>query len=185
MIRRRGKSFQAVLYAGRDPVTGRELYLRGSTTDEAEARKMLRPFRAEVTEQRQAKTRASLRTTIESWLETHELEESTRENYVGYAERHIYPVLGDEPIGKVTTHVLERLYAELCRCASRCDGRPFIEHRTEGRHECREVRHKRPPGRAPAAGYPPHDCAAKGCVVVECPPHHCRPLAAASIRKIH
>lgn len=37
----------------------------------------------------------------------------------------------------------------------------------------------------PAAGYPPHDCAEKGCAVVECPPHVCRPLAAATVRKIH
>ncbi|GAA4544994.1 hypothetical protein [Pseudonocardia xishanensis] len=126
-----------------------------------------------VAEQRHAKTRASLRTTIEAWLDTHELEESTRENYVGYAERHIYPVLGDEPLGKVTTHVLERL------------SRPFVEHRVDGPHDCREVHHKRPPGRAPAAGYPPHDCAEKGCKTVEYKPHVCKPLAAASIRKIH
>ncbi|MFR9807328.1 hypothetical protein ACL02T_34290 [Pseudonocardia sp. RS010] len=185
MIRRRGKSFQAVLYAGLVPVTGRKLYLRGSSMDEAEAKKMLRKFRAEVTEQRHAKTRASLRTTIEAWLDTHELEESTRENYVGYAERHIYPVLGDEPLGKITTHVLDKLYAELRRCGSRCNRRQFVEHRVDGPHECREVRHKRPPGRAPAAGYPPHDCAEKGCKVVECKPHVCKPLAAASIRKIH
>ncbi|GAA5124120.1 hypothetical protein [Pseudonocardia adelaidensis] len=126
-------------------------------------------------EQRHAKTRASLRSAIVSWLETHELEESTRENYVRCAE----------PIGKVTTHVLERLYAELRRCGSRCGGRPFVEHPVEGPHECREVRHKRPPGHPPAAGYPPHDCAEKGCVVVECQPHVCSPLAPASVRKIH
>lgn len=185
MIRRRGNSFQAILYAGIDPVTGQQLYLRGSSTDEAEAKRMLRRFRAQVTEQRHAKTRASLRTAIESWLETHELEESTRENYVGYAERHIYPVLGNEPIGKVTTHALESLYAKLRRCGSRCDGRPFIEHRVDGPHECRLVRHKRPPGRPPAAGYPPHDCREKGCVAIECRPHVCVPLAAATVRKVH
>ena len=189
MIRRRGNSFQAILFAGTDPVTGRQLYLRGSSTDAAEAKKILRQFKAQVAEQRHAKTRASLGSAIVSWLETHELEESTRENYVRYAERHIYPVFGEEPIGKVTTHVLERLYAELRRCGSRCGGRPFVVHRVEGAHECREVRHKRPPGRPPAAGYPPgyppHDCAEKGCVVVECRPHVCSPLAPASIRKIH
>jgi integrase len=115
------------------PVTGRQLYLRGSSTDEAEAKKILRQFKAQVAEQRHAKTRASLGSAIVSWLETHELEESTREIYVRYAERHIYPVFGEEPIGKVTTHVLERLYAELRRCGSRCGGRPFVVHRAEGR----------------------------------------------------
>jgi hypothetical protein len=39
MIRRRGNSFQAILFAGTDPVTGRQLYLRGSSTDEAETKK--------------------------------------------------------------------------------------------------------------------------------------------------
>lgn len=185
MIRRRGNSYQAILYAGMDPVTGRQLYLRESAPTEAEAKRILRRFQAQVAEQRHAKTRASLRTTIESWLETHELEETTRATYVGYATKHIYPVIGDEPIGSVSAHLLERVYAALRRCSQRCDGRPFLEHRIDGPHECREFRHKRPPGRPPAAGYPPHDCAEKGCAVVECPPHVCRPLAAATVRKIH
>lgn len=108
MIRRRGESFQAVLDAGIDPVTGREVYLRGSSTDEREAGQLLRKFRAQVAEQRHATTRASLRTTIEAWLETHEMEESTRAGYLTYATKHIYPALGEETLGKVTTHVLER-----------------------------------------------------------------------------
>lgn len=185
MIRRRGKSFQVVVYAGRDPVSGRKIYLRGSSTDEAEAKRILKKFTAQIAAQRHATTRASLRTTIEAWLGTHELEATTRETYVGYAEKHIYPVLGPEPLGQVTPHVLERLYAVLRRCGARCDGRPFVEHRVDGPHECREVRHKRPPGRPPAGGYPPHDCTERGCTVVECQPHVCRPLAAATVRKIH
>jgi integrase len=64
-------------------------------------------------------------------------------------------------------------------------GRPRIEHRTGGTHECRTVKHRRPPGRPPAVGYPPHDCAEIGCTVVECAPHVCRPLAGATIRRIH
>jgi hypothetical protein len=34
---RRGNSFQVVVYAGIDPLTGRKLHLRESTNDEAEA----------------------------------------------------------------------------------------------------------------------------------------------------
>lgn len=184
-IRRRGNSFQVSVYAGEDPVTGKRLYLTGSTTDEAEAKRILRRFLAQVTEQRHSKTRATLRTTIDSWLETHELDETTRATYAGYAEKHIYPVLGSEPLGRITAHVLERFYAELRRCRSRCDRRPYVEHRLEGPHECREVRHKRPPGRPPAQGYPPHECSAKGCVVIECQQHVCQPLAPATVRKIH
>ena len=37
MIRRRGGSFQVIVYAGKDPLTGRDLKLRESATDEREA----------------------------------------------------------------------------------------------------------------------------------------------------
>ncbi|HEX8760717.1 MAG TPA: hypothetical protein VF734_12260 [Pseudonocardiaceae bacterium] len=36
-IRRRGNSFQVLMYAGVDPLTGRELRLTESTSNEAEA----------------------------------------------------------------------------------------------------------------------------------------------------
>ena len=184
-IRRRGNSFQVSVYAGEDPVTGKRLYLTGSSTNETEAKRIHRKLTAQVNEQRHSKTRATLRTTIESWLETHELEETTREGYLGYVEKHIYPVLGPEPLGRITPHVLERFYAELRRCGARCDGLPFVEHRVDREHECREVRHKRPPGRPPAAGYPPHDCGERGCKVIECQQHVCTPLSAATVRKVH
>ncbi len=85
----------------------------------------------------------------------------------------------------MTTQLLEEFYAELRRCSARCNGRPRIEHRTSKPHECRTVKHKRPSGRPPAAGYPPHDCVETACRVIECRPHACRPLAAATIRRIH
>ena len=56
-IRRRGNSFQVNVYAGLDPLTGKRLYLSDSTTDEAEAKRILTRFRAQVDEQRNAKTR--------------------------------------------------------------------------------------------------------------------------------
>ena len=34
---RRGRSLQVIVYVGLDPLTGKKLYLRESTTDEAEA----------------------------------------------------------------------------------------------------------------------------------------------------
>ena|GEM_PF-3732087 len=45
-IRRRGRSFQVIVFAGYDPLTGRELRLRESTTDEAEAKRILRRLSA-------------------------------------------------------------------------------------------------------------------------------------------
>ena len=174
-----------IVFAGYDPLTGRELRLRESTTDEAEAKRILRRLTAQVDEQRHAKTNASFRTAMEAWLRTHEVEESTRASYEQYARVHLFPAFGDESIGKVSTRLLEEFYAELRRCSVRCAGQPYVEHRTGKPHECRTVKHRRPPGRPPAGGYPAHDCAEKGCSVVECRPHVCTPLSPATIRRIH
>ena len=53
---------------------------------------------------------------------------------------------------------MERFYGELRRCRKRCGGRPAIEHRVDGKH----------------------DCAASGCV-----PHVCKPFSASTVRQIH
>jgi integrase len=185
MIRKRGRSFQVIVFAGYDPLTGRELRLRESTTDETEAMRILRRLTAQVDEQRHAKTNASFRTAMEAWLRTHEVEETTRASYEMYARVHLHPAFGEVPIGKVDARLLEEFYAELRRCSARCDGRPFVEHLVDGPHECRTVKHRRRPGRPPAAGYPPHDCAEAGCTVAECQPHACIPLSAATVRRIH
>jgi integrase len=125
------------MYAGVDPLTGKRLYLTDSTTDEAEARRILTRFRAEVDEQRNARTRAVFSAAIAEWLKVHELEETTREGYEAYTRNYINPALGDEPVSKISARVLEQFYAELRRCRTRCDGHPAIDHRARGLHECR------------------------------------------------
>jgi integrase len=122
---------------------------------------MLTKLIGQVDEQKHPKTRTTFRVAMDKWLRTHEVEETTRASYVEYARVHLYPAFGDAPVGRVTAEVLEEFYAELRRCRTRCDGRPFVEHRTNEPHQCRVVKHKRPPGRVPAAGYPQHDCAAR------------------------
>ncbi len=184
-MRRRGNSYQVLVYAGTDPLTGKELRLTESTTDEAEAYRVLRRLSAQVDEQTHARTKATFRAAMEAWLRVHEVEDTTRESYESYARLYLYPAFGDEPIGKITPRLLEEFYAELRRCRAQCDGRPAVDHRTDGPHECRTARHRRPRGRPPAAGYPEHDCGEAGCTVSECPPHVCRPLSAATIRRIH
>ena len=46
------------------------------------------------------------------------------------------------------------------------------------------MKHRRGPGCPPAGGYPPYDCAETGCTVIECQPHVCQPLSAATIRRV-
>lgn len=113
------------------------------------------------------------------------VETNTLKGYEYNARRYIKPALGAVPIGKVTAQILEEFYAELRRCRARCDGRPRIDHRAEGDHECREIRHRSPVGRPPKGGHRNHDCSKLHCEVVECQPHVCQPLAAATIRDIH
>jgi integrase len=162
-IRVRGSSLQVRAYAGVDPVTHRDLYVSESVkgTDRAarrEADKVLARLQAQVDTQRSAQTSVTLAYTLDEWLGTVELEDSTRDTYVGYIERTIRPVLGDVPISKLTTRTLELLYAELRRCRVRCDGRPFVEHRAADEHDC---------GRS------------------KCTVHRCKPMAASTVRQIH
>lgn len=182
-IRERGGSLQVLVYAGLDPLTGQRIYLSDSTTDPAEAERIRTRLLAQVDEGRNAKTRATLGAALEAWLKTHEAEETTLDGYRGYIRRTIMPALGGVAIGKITPQVLEEFYADVRRCRHRCrEGKPAVDHRTAQRHECRVVRHRRRPGRP---GPAPHDCAAAGCTVVECPPHRCTPMTASSIRQIH
>ncbi len=44
---------------------------------------------------------------MDAWLRVLDVEESTRESYEQYARTHLYPAFGDEPIGRVTTQLLE------------------------------------------------------------------------------
>jgi integrase len=182
-IRQRGNSLQVTVYAGVDPLTGRRMFLTESTTDRSEAERIRRRLVAQVDDQRASRTRATFGRALDAWLRTHEAEASTLDGYRGYVRRTIEPALGAVPLSKLTPQVLEEFYADLRRCRRRCrDGEPAVDHRTAAPHECRMVRHKRPPGRPSSK---PHDCAVAGCVTVECPAHRCTPMANSSVRQIH
>ncbi|WP_142003372.1 site-specific integrase [Amycolatopsis cihanbeyliensis] len=163
-IEERASSLRVVVYAGADPVTGRRSYLREKVdgTDKAayrQAEKVLNKLLTKVNEQRAPSSSATLSYAIDEWLRTTELEDSTRNAYVGYIERVIKPTLGDMAVNKIGVRELENLYATLRRCRARCDGKPFIEkHNAEGEHDCVES---------------------------QCEPHGCRPMAASTVRQIH
>jgi integrase len=184
-IRRRGGSYQVLVFAGIDPVTGTRNYLSESTRDEKQAQKILRRLTSEVEEQRVARTKATLGTAVDAWLKIHEAEANTLRGYEANARRYIRPTLGHVPLSKITAQVLEEFYAQLRRCRARCNRRPMIDHRIDGEHECRVVRHRNPVGRPPAGGHRNHDCTKMRCEVIECQAHICKPLASSTIRTIH
>ncbi|MFL6145507.1 MAG: tyrosine recombinase XerC [Labedaea sp.] len=152
-----------VVYAGDDPVTGRRTYKRATIkgTDDAawtKARNKRTQFLAEVLKQRRASSSVKLGHAIDEWFSTADLQGSTRDGYAGYVNRVIKPTLGNVALNKLGARELESLYAVLRRCRIRCDGKPFIEHKKPG----------------------DHDCVKSGCR-----PHECDPMAASTVRQIH
>jgi integrase len=184
-VRRRGNSYEVVVYAGVDPLTGKASYLSKSTRDEREVDKIRTRLLGQVDDRRVAAKKATLGYTLDEWLDVHDAAPNTLASYRRTVDRTIRPALGDVPIAKITARTLEEFYGQLRRCRSRCDGTPDVEHRTTQPHECRTVRHRRRPGRPSASERENHDCATAGCHVIECPTHVCRPMAASTVREIH
>jgi integrase len=89
-----------------------------------------------------ARTSANSSKAVAEWLRTSELEDSTRRTYDGYIARTILPALGEIPVRKVDARVLETFYTELRRCRTRCNGTPFIEHKTDAEHDCEKSKCK-------------------------------------------
>lgn len=143
-MRVRGGSLQVRVFAGVDPVTARDRYLSETVrgTDRAarrEADKVLARLQAQVDGRRSAQSTVSLEYAIDEWLTTVEIEDSTRDTYVGYVERTIRPALGQVPISRISTRMLETFYAELRRCRVRCGSRSSGVHQVEGPHVCRPM----------------------------------------------
>src|SRR4029453_18530914 len=108
-------TYRVIVYAGRDPFTRRERRLTGTANTPREAERLRTRLLAQVDGQRVPNTKATVRQLLDRWLETANLELSTRHNYEGYVRRQINPALGDLPIGKLTPETLDSFYAHLRR----------------------------------------------------------------------
>jgi integrase len=163
-IEQRGDTLRVVVYAGIDPVTGRRTYKRETVkgTDDVarkKARKVRTKLIAEVDRQNRPTSSVSFGYAIGEWLRTADIEQSTRDGYVGYIDRAIRPALGTIAIDKIGARDLENLYTELRRCSRRCDGKPYIEkHKTDEDHDC---------------------------VTEKCTPHKCKPMGQSTVRQVH
>jgi integrase len=156
-----GTRRQARVSAGVEPTTGERIILHETTATRREAEKALTRLLAEADALKTAKTKASFGHLLDRWFAQHEVGVSTRATYDSLIRNHIRPALGSVPLTKLqrsAAEILEGFYSDLRRCNRRCDGRPSVDHRVTGRH----------------------DCADHGCQ-----PHRCRPLAASSVRQIH
>ncbi|MEU1684773.1 tyrosine-type recombinase/integrase [Micromonospora sp. NPDC005707] len=155
-------SLRVKVYAGIDPITGKRHYLTetipAGPSAHREAEKARTRFLAQVDERRNPRTRATVDQLLDRWLEVLDVEASTRQGYVKKLNKHVRPLLGKLPVGRLDAETLESFYAVLRRCRDHCGGgRKTVEHRKAGGHECTD----------------------------KCRPHECKPLAPASIRQIH
>jgi integrase len=121
-------SFQAIVYAGKDPLTGKERYERQTAKTYQAAEIALTKLQARVDEDRQPKCDLSVRQAIDQWLEVAKLEDTTRDRYDDLIRIYIGPTLGSMRAAKLDAQMLERWYARLQRCRSACDGRRRAGH---------------------------------------------------------
>lgn len=150
-----GTGLQVRISAGKDPATGERIVLsetvpvdkpgneRSERAARKEAEKLLTRMQARADELKTASTKATFGALLDRWLPQHEVDRTTWGSYESIVRLYLRPALGDVPLALLTTKFadrMERYYAELRRCSQRCAGRPFVEHRVTGAHDCREER---------------------------------------------
>ncbi|MFG3418705.1 hypothetical protein [Micromonospora sp. NPDC048063] len=154
-------SLRVKVYAGEDPISGKRHYLTetipAGRTAAKEAEKARTRLLAQVDDRRNPRTRATLDQLLDRWLEVADIEATTRMGYVNKLNKHVRPVLGKLPVGRIDPETLESFYASLRRCRDWCGGKGYVKHHVEGEHTC----------------------------TAKCRPHVCKPLSASSVRQIH
>jgi integrase len=153
-------SFRAVVRAGTDPITGKRVKLTETCLTDVEARAARDRMLAQVEAESHPDRAANVRVLMERWMAIADHGLTTRDVTASYVRRVINPALGDMTLRKLQHRVdiIDRLYTHLRRCGALCDGRPFIEHTRAEAHDCK---------------------------IAKCRPHVCRPMSAATIRRIH
>jgi len=139
VIKKRGNHWWVVVYAGRDPLTGKKRQKTGTAATKGEARQLEARLVTEVGAGQHGgaagKTVADL---LEAWFEwrpsVRPISPNTLANYRRYADQKLLPALGRLPLARVDTATIDRLYAELRQRGSKCqhcyrrvrDGQPVM-----------------------------------------------------------
>ena len=123
-------SWRVKVYAGTDPLTGREIRFRKTCKTERAAQIELGKLLEHAAAGRQPDTDVTVAQLLDQYVLTAEWDMSTRESNLGYIRRTIKPALGSTQVRKVRGPLLDTLYARLLRCGNlACTGKPFTEHR--------------------------------------------------------
>jgi integrase len=132
-VAKKGLQFYAVIYEGRDPLTGRERRRwHPAGTDERAARELAREIAASQANDHPRRSSLTLAVYLtQRWLPTKRLSlrTSTWDSYRRNIELHVLPSIGRIPLRHLRPDHLERLYAEL-RKNGRVDGRSGLSNKT-------------------------------------------------------
>jgi hypothetical protein len=101
-------SFQAIVYAGVDPLTGKERYLRETSRTYDQAEVSLTRLQAQVDEDRHPKSGITIGQAVTQWLDVVDLEDTTRERYQDLIRIYIAPTFGDLAAAKLDAELLGR-----------------------------------------------------------------------------
>lgn len=153
-------TYRVVVYAGKDPITGRKTYIKETHASEASAHAAIERLVAQAGTDRTPERGTTLSYLLDRWMEVVDHELTTAETSAGYIRRTLKPALGDMPLRKLQHRVdiIDRLYTHLRRCNQLCDGKPRRDCKTKAAH----------------------DCAARMC-----PRHICKPMTPGAIRRVH
>lgn len=116
-------SFRVRVYAGRDPITKKDIYLQGTASSESEAEKLRTKYLSQVDENRHPRSSATVGQILDRWMTVHKVDDSTAERYLNAIDGYIKPTFGNLKVGKLTAEMLELFYARLQRCSEQCEGR--------------------------------------------------------------
>jgi integrase len=116
-LRQRGAdSFQLIVYAGRDPVSGKDRYIRRAFRgSKRAAQQALARLVTEVGDGEHVGTDATFAELLERWYELGAADWSpaTAREHRSIIDRHLKPVLGAKAVTKLTTADIDALYAQL------------------------------------------------------------------------
>ena len=113
-------SFRVSVYAGTDPLTGRQIRLRQTCKTERAAQIELGKLLEQAAAGRQPETDATVAQLMDRYAEVADWDLSTRKANEFYIRRVIKPALGHLQVRKIRGPLLDLLYAQLRRCGDPC-----------------------------------------------------------------
>ncbi len=133
------------VYAGTDPLTGREIRLRKTCKTVRAAQIELGKLLEQAAAGRQPETNATVAELMDRYVEIADWDLSTRKANEIYIRRVIKPALGQLQVRKIRGPLLDLLYAQLRRCRDpACTGKSFTVHRNVPVLARNEQRNSRP-----------------------------------------